>query len=173
MRSLWKDHHGFHPNLLRQSLQGSRTEFRWVCYECQYPPCCICKQRPDFPPPATSLLHGVENFQCHNCRYPSCITCPRPRPENGKYSRDKIGAAWQCARCQKEHGTTVRCENPFCKKPPTDQLHEESDPEAFQVKVSVEEAQEGDTYSRKGIFCQTCLYPPCHRCNKVERPKQR
>ena len=79
-----------------------------------------------------------------------------------------MGAAWQCGGCKQQQGGNVRCENPSCSKPPDEKMHEEADPAAFQVNVSLAEAE---AYRSKGVFCQTCLYPTCNKCKKEERPR--
>ena len=91
---------GFSPVLLRQWLDGIKSVLRWSCYECQYPVCQLCRQRPDFPAPHNSK-DAKGRFTCEGCRHPPCAGCGKARPTQSQYSVHKM-PIWRCGDCGKQ-----------------------------------------------------------------------
>ena len=67
-----KPYEEFNPVNLKQWLTGARTEHKWTCFECLFPPCCLC-------PGDARPLHGIKHnalvdgkYYCMQHRYPPC-----------------------------------------------------------------------------------------------------
>ena len=73
-------------------------EDRWVCYDCQYPKCKSCNQRPDFIPSHNSKDKDGQ-YLCTACRRPPCNACKTAqRPPDAKYNVERK-PVWICAAC--------------------------------------------------------------------------
>ncbi len=83
---------------LKEWLTGQSTSKRWSCYDCQYPPCCLCageEARPLHAIKHNALLDG--KYYCFDHRYPPCTFCGRRRVNPGSNHRFR---AYTCSECQ-------------------------------------------------------------------------
>ena len=70
-----------------------------VCYECQYPQCCVagCLARPLVPVSPNHVEKDGKWF-CQSHRYPPCSVCRAPRPLRTMCGRVKF-KPWTCKDC--------------------------------------------------------------------------
>ena len=119
----------FSPTILKDWLHGYRNQYKWVCYECQYPLCKLCvesndpllrQRRPKDAIKHNALIDTV--YYCHEHKYPRCngILCGKlqycdrkERPANTK-GRFK---SWSCGAC-KAAQSTIECISCKVWKPP-------------------------------------------------------
>ena len=70
------------PVTVKDWMQQKRNQLRWRCYECQYPPCHQCGNRPLHAISHDSLVDG--KYYCEECRYPSCSALVDGQPCGNK-----------------------------------------------------------------------------------------
>ena len=124
-----------------------RHEFRWRCFECQFPRCCgSCAERPLHPVPHNAV-HGDRYF-CDTCKYPKCEGgCGAERPHNGRYHITNL-EKWTCIKCRE------KCTR--SKQVITCSLCGTNDAEAF-----TSSAWNNRTSATQNIRCRDCGHPPC------------
>ena len=93
-------------------LQNSRSDGgRWMCYECQYPPCTKCNAVPVHAVGHSGKVDG--KYYCVDCRYPPC-RCGARRNE-GHYDTRYRFMPYTCPTCcakeaaEKQTQTCERC----------------------------------------------------------------
>ena len=95
----------FSPLELKHWLAGERKQHTWSCYDCQFPPCCMCEgdQRPLDAVPHNARIDG--KYYCKTHRYPPCQGCGQERPEGslgGTTRRDALFKPWTCPGCMQK-----------------------------------------------------------------------
>ena len=72
--------------------QRCRKHSTWRCLECDFPPCKICRAKPDIPKTAPYI--------CERCLFPPC-KCGAQRPSSTKYRCTNM-KTWTCSKCREE-----------------------------------------------------------------------
>ena len=112
----WKPISDFGPVACKEWLSENRTggpnKFRWVCFDCGYPPCVLCdtENRPKFAVPHNALVDG--QYYCFAHRYPPCIGCGKSRENPGTNHRFQ---AYTCDDCR-GNLTCHKCEIPCASR---------------------------------------------------------
>ena len=76
-------------SLARQRCKNYPT---WRCLDCDFPPCEICRVKPN-------ILKKTP-YICEGCLFPPC-QCGAPRPQSTKYRSTNPGMkTWICSRCR-------------------------------------------------------------------------
>ncbi len=134
---------------LKEWLAGLRNQFRWRCFECQFPRCRgPCKQRPLFPVPHNAIHEG---YFCETCRFPKCEGgCGAERPQSTKY-HVKNRAKWICDKCR---GEQVKCRDCKVSKPLKD----------YSKTIQ--------THPRSHWRCLGCQFPECVGCGEKRDEKR-
>ena len=109
----------FPPVVLKDWLRGYRNQYKWVCYDCQYPLCKLCVESKD--PvlqqrrPKDAIKHNalIDNvYYCHDHKYPRCsgLLCARlpyaERKERSANTKQRF-KPWACDACK--HRECVCC----------------------------------------------------------------
>ena len=87
----------------KQHLLGERRAHLYKCYECQFPRCKHCEQRPE-KPVSPNHLTADGSWLCQMHRYPPCSVCKKPKPATAKHRF----ARWTCSDCTGKVTTTVK-----------------------------------------------------------------
>ena len=93
---------------------GRRTDERFRCYDCQYPPCDSCGQRP-----LHAIMHNAMHegkYFCYACKCPPCQVCHAPRKSHTKAGR--MLEPYTCMSCSK-HRDEQKKEKPQVDMPHT------------------------------------------------------
>ena len=90
---------------------GRLTDERLRCFDCQYPPCSNCSQRP-----IHAIMHNAMHegkYFCFPCKFPPCQVCHTAQPSKNILAK-RMFQAYTCKSC-KPHakGDEKECQN--CK----------------------------------------------------------
>ena len=146
---------GFSPVFFVTWLNGHAKKMElWRCYDCQFPRCNTCFERPVVPPmnqgkwyecpacrqaesaicvkcedPYKTRAQGRKSGLCDKCNWPPC-ECGAARPRRTDYSKNER-PTWKCNECSA----------PVCKR----------------CSAKFDAAKKG----RESGLCDTCNWPPC------------
>ena len=127
---------------------GRLTDERLKCYDCQYPPCSSCGQRP-----IHAIMHNAmhkDKYFCSACKFPPCQVCHTPQI-SGNMKAQRMFKAYTCTSCKKAKN------------------HEDKDEKECQnCKISFAEST-GVWVDNHHYCSQSCAFPTagnpeCHNC---------
>ena len=98
----------FAPVALKQWMAGIRRAEVWSCYDCQFPPCCLCEDD-------NRQLHAINHnalingkWYCADHRYPPCERCGKKRSDREVNTKVRF-KAWLCTECTAQTKTCSAC----------------------------------------------------------------
>ena len=141
------------PVTVKDWMQQKRNQLRWRCYECQYPPCQQCGNRPLHGLSHNSLVDG--KYYCEECRYPSCSALVDGQP---------------CGNKRRNPGSNHRFQPYTC--PTCIGAAKSAKAEGHQCNVCKKVFAPSDLVSKANNFvCNACTEEmfPCKSCKALER----
>ena len=152
---------------LKQWLTGARTEHTWTCFECLFPPCCLC-------PGDARPLHGIKHnalvdgkYYCMQHRYPprsgpGCTSGPNGGPATRRAHRVPVGTirlkSWTCPTCAKKAPTCAKEAQRVC-----------GECEGRTASLAFRREKNGDIAKR----FRACEFPCCQACGRQRREAAR
>jgi hypothetical protein len=151
---------------LKQWLSKDVHKLRWICYDCQYPACCICKARPSHAVKGNALSEG--QYYCSEHRYPSCTHCGKQR--NSHRDRKELRLqAWTCSDCKKNpcRNCSTPCV-PAAKHRPSDMVYCSDScryPPCLTCGAARPQRSEDAFHEQEVWVCVKCRKGQCHKCS--------
>ena len=132
------------PADIKDHLMGRRHQDRYACYDCRFPRCKKCHERPLHAVSHTAWLD--DEYTCIRCKYPPCKGCGKEAPST-KYRF----VEWTCKDCK--------------DKGPTDAATKTLGTSGEVLCLICEERpQRSGENGQKQNCCEGCAFPKCDPC---------